>query len=214
MSAKDKASQAWSAWLGDLGTSARKSIRGELPRQTPADEDANAYKLWRSQLCAAAQEVVDGLVLTSATPAGDAVVDSEGVRFCLVECPDGEFPVLRVFRTAEALARRLQQLEGGDVTAWAFYGIPLPITQGPQRYVLLPDRQTGMSIPVRAGEAIQQVDLALLDEVVVQEDGFLGPPELAAATSKAKTRVPLKKPRKRLPPPLPDDGEAAEAPAE
>lgn len=93
--------------------------------------------------------------------------------FGLVECPEGDMPVLRQFRDAVALARHLGRLDGKDVVVWAFHGVFLPVTKGSPRLVVLPDG-TAVTVPRVPGEEPQIVPDPHADR---QEDGYLGPPE-------------------------------------
>ena len=99
---------------------------------------------------------------------------SEKCCYGLVECPEGELPVLRQFRDAASLARYLGRLDGTDTAVWAFHGVFLPVTKGPRRLVVLPDG-TAVTVPTSQGDEPRAVPDPNHDR---QEDGFLGPPEL------------------------------------
>lgn len=103
-------------------------------------------------------------------------------RYACVESDNGEFAKLRVFRSADALARYLAAAEGRDTVVWCFYGVPLRFTQGPTRYLFLPDGRTALTIPSSPDQPAIPVPA---DSVTtpIQDDGFLGPPYLAAAPS-------------------------------
>jgi hypothetical protein len=116
-------------------------------------------------------------VKAQASPRAPAVVP----QFCLVECPDGEWPVVKTFPTADALAQRVGELHGQDCVVWAFYGIPLRLTRGPRRHLLLPD---GTALPATWGGA-GRVSADQFTSADVQDDGFVGPPELSASAQRA-----------------------------
>jgi len=105
-----------------------------------------------------------------------------GMRYGVVECFSGEFPVLKMFKTAERMATYLKTLEGRDVVVWCFYGQNLPITVGPRRYVLMGDKT--VSVPI-GDESPTVVDTDSV-QVEIQDDGFMGPPELAQTPSKTQ----------------------------
>ena len=61
---------------------------------------------------------------------------------------------------------------------WCFYGVPLRFTVGPQRYLMMPDQNTALSIPLVKGAKLVRADADLIP-LEWQEDGFVGPPYLA-----------------------------------
>jgi hypothetical protein len=101
-----------------------------------------------------------------------AAVERNGNGYCMVEAPDGEFPTLRLFHTLEGLVERLTNLDGQDVVVFPFFGTPLPISTGPNRFLLLPN-----DLAVAITKQQQHVDLSE-EDVTVEESGFLGPPAL------------------------------------
>jgi hypothetical protein len=87
-----------------------------------------------------------GKTTKSQPVAGESVSEAAfqslaNAALCLVVCPDGEYPRLEVFSAIEGLTERMRELEGEDVTAFPFYGVPLPFTRGPHRFVYLPNGQ-------------------------------------------------------------------------
>jgi hypothetical protein len=66
-------------------------------------------------------------------------------EFCLVVAHDGDWPTLDIFSDVESLARRIRSLEGQQVNAFPFFGIPVPFTRGPDRFLQLP---SGVPHPV------------------------------------------------------------------
>lgn len=107
--------------------------------------------------------------------------------YCLVECPSGEWPMLKTYKKAEALARRLSELQKTDTVAWAFYGTPLPFTRLPHRYLRLPGNRQVVSIPADAKTLPQRLPVITLPELEDQSDGFIGPPELAETPESAES---------------------------
>lgn len=184
----DKSAQAWQQFLGMLTPTTRSAVQELEPRsplmpETPVsvtDEETDNYRAFRNTLSAHASGQLEEMAVV---PADEEVIepDEKLVRYCLVECPDGDWSMVRMFKQPEGLARRIGQLEGEDMVVWAMYGIPLRITKGPQRYLMLPDGQTALTIPVIEGGPVKQVDADLLDSLELQDDGYIGPPELAHA---------------------------------
>lgn len=184
---KQKKSEAGEVFLGTLTKRARaameRSAAGPLmcpPEPEPVDDDAElAGAAFVKTLTKAARSKLEAM---PAAPPPEAAVAAGGVpRYAVVECPDGEWAQLRTFKNYEGLARRLQQLEGTDTVVWCFYGVPLSITKGPQRYLELPGGTQKVLIPMFAGGPCRLVDADLLGKLAVQEDGYIGPPELATA---------------------------------
>ncbi len=165
----------------------------------PADDDLDDL---RSSLGPLARQSLDNMASRESAPEIDPIV----ARYHLVECPDGEMSHVTSLKTAESLARRIGDLEGEDMEVWAFYGIPMLLSRGPQRYLSLPDGEHAITIP-RGGMPIKTVDITLLTSVKGQEDGYLGPPMLANARVE---RVPPPKPKKIRQGPLGDDDDDEE----
>jgi hypothetical protein len=104
--------------------------------------------------------------------------------FCMVVCLDGEVPTLETFHTAEELAERMQGLVSEDAYVFPFLGIPLPFTEAPTRVLFLPD-DTAVAINAEGRAAIDAAaDHA--EDILLQEDYFLGPPELRVILSRTE----------------------------
>lgn len=191
-----KKSEAAEVFMASLSPKARAklcSVNTFAPAPTPesVDDDDETYgRAFVGTLSKAARSALfKGAVETqperTVTPKMDA---KGGPKYCLVESEDGEWPKLHVFKTAEAMARRLHEMEGKDVVAWAFYGVPLAITEGPQRYVVLPGN-SAVSVPMFDGGPCKVVDTDSLDNLTIEEAGYLGPPELRTAMPTAAEAV-------------------------
>jgi hypothetical protein len=94
-------------------------------------------------------------------------------KYHLVECRDGEMPMVSIHDTPEKLAHRLNYLDGEDMVVWAFLGLPVLLTKGPFRSLLLP-HNAAMSVTLQPGVYVSLEDR----ERIIQTDGYLGPPEL------------------------------------
>lgn len=196
---QDKQESGWQLFLDMLTPAARSAIQHKEPaklptpveHKVPTDEN-DQFAAFRSSLMPSTRERVDGLVSDERIEPVDIEPDTNAARYCLVEGPDGEWSSVRVFKTPEGLARRIGSMEGQDMVVWAFFGIPLRITKGPQRYLLLPDGQQAITIPLYDGGPVQFVDADLLSEREIQEDGFVGRPELAVGRM-PEPKMPSKK---------------------
>jgi hypothetical protein len=187
----------WEAFKQTLTEQARRYVE-EGPSALfapPLNDDEEAFERLVATLTPAAQ----AYVRAQALPRAPAVVP----QYCLVECPDGEWPVVKTFPTADVLAERICELQGQDCVVWAFYGVPLRLTRGPRRHLLLPD---GTSLPVTWGGA-GPVSAAPFTSADVQHDGFVGPPELSASAQRAPTEF-------DAPPPEPPVGHSVRVDAD
>lgn len=179
----ERKAQAWSFLLGGLSASARAMLMSEsvgsdglkvrMPPAPVIDEHVDAYSRLRGSLSTAAREDLDSQVDGEPEPESDA--DDDMARYCMFECMDGEWPVLREFKSVEGLVRRMVQLKDADMVVCPFFGIPLTFTQGPQRYLFLPGGVRAVSVPHYESGPSQIVPANLLEELPIQEDGYLGP---------------------------------------
>jgi hypothetical protein len=167
----------WEAFKQTLTEQTRRRLEEDplAPAAPPLSDDEEAFERLVAELTPEAQ----AYVRAHALPRAPAVV----AQYCLVECPDGEWPVVKSFPTADALAQRIGELEGKDCVLSAFHGIPLRFTRGPRRHLLLPD---GTALPVTWAGA-GRVPAAQFTSADVQDDGFVGPPELSAGARRAPT---------------------------
>lgn len=167
---------AYDRWFSSLSAKARRAI-SEAPPVAESDEEHD-YNCWRDSLSGRARDLVDAQAATAGEPVEPDDFDSGVVRYGLVECESGEYPVVRLFKSADAMARHLGKLEGRDVCAAAFYGYFLKIGRGPARLLQLPWRKALIAVPRDGLGPIHHVGADLV-EFDWQEDGFLGPPDLA-----------------------------------
>lgn len=183
----DKSRQAWDAFVATLSTDARLAANTNAaqalslsPVAIPEDCD-DEFQRFRSSLSTSAREALDRLAGAPPSEAEPSVTVQPS--YCLVESPDGGWATMRLFRTPEALAQRVGQLEGSDTVVWAVYGVPIPITTGMQRYLHLPDGQTSIMVPPYDGGPCRQVRTDLVEGLQIQFDGYVGPRELSETPS-------------------------------
>ncbi len=185
MSEKQKKSDAWELSMAALSSKARARMEAEEPEglklQTAIlgdeslDDEADAFLRFVDALSPRAAAAMLG---GPAPATYEKPIKDSNQRFGLVECVDGEWPVTRTYKKPETLGRRLCELEGKDAVVSAFYGIPLAITKGPQRYLLLPGGTQAITIPIVEGLPPNIVDAELVRHLEIEADGFIGPPEL------------------------------------
>lgn len=107
-------------------------------------------------------------------PVGEVAPNAAAFGYWIVECVDGEVPKIKGVKSATALAKYLSSAEGKDVYVFPFYGIALPVTQGPQRHLYLPDGVTALTIPTK-GNAVEEIDSdSLRKSVEMQTDYYFG----------------------------------------
>lgn len=157
----------WSTWTKSLPAASRQLF--DVPTTDDVEGDAE-FEAFRGAL---------GSFGDKLGPCDAASMSSEKPpRYGMIECWNGAWPVLRVFVNPYDMAKRLGAIDGQDVVVWAFWGSEIVFTEGPLRYLILPDG-TSLTVPRYQGMKIQRVDSSLVAGVSLQGDGFLGPPELA-----------------------------------
>lgn len=171
----------WATWLATLSPAAQAQITGAARPATVGDDDQQAFTAWEASLTEEARAALRGPVAV-----GTATPPPKDLRLSLMEFHDGQLPVLRVYSSAAALARRLQALQDQDVAVIPFYGKPLKFTKGPQRYLQLPDGDNVIMIPLVKGGPTTILEADLLNDPVYQEDWYIGPAELAYTTGPAE----------------------------
>ena len=160
----------WQKLLNTLDSDTRKTMENPeraRPRTIRGGEDGRSYYETMAEVDPGAD-----LVMDPDSPQARAWPKDGEPAYCLVECPDGELPSLRIFASLTGLLDRMYRLDGEDVSVWPFYGIPISFSQGTPRVIFPPDRKpmTIEANPKPVDEAEQKV--------TIQDDGFLGPPEM------------------------------------
>lgn len=185
-----KQKEAWIAFAAGLSPLANSALtRDEASpiaqvTATPDDEDVAAYN--------AVLEGLSPLARAALTKTGNYVaprpVSTDRARYCVVEAFDGDWPRLRVYRTPEAMAKRVQKLLGKDVSVYCYFGIPLKVSVGPDRFVELPNGYQAIDVPAFPGVApkIREIDT----DTVWEERGYVGPSYLATVQPTEAEEVP------------------------
>jgi hypothetical protein len=182
----DRQRAAWDYFSSALTPAARAALSAgggpfAVARQAPTagDDESDAYDTMVNGLTPAAVAALKPQDAGRGDEQAVAAEAAESARWGLVESPNGDWAVLRMFKTAEGLARRVGQLAGDDVVVWAFYGVPLVLSRGPQRYLALPGGDRVVKIPLADGLPAETVPASAAFGVRPQDDGFLGPTALA-----------------------------------
>lgn len=183
-----------------LTDATRRALKAGMRIKHPLDappveqlgEEYDDFAAYRAELSPETQRQLDELVPAAEDKVPDP--DVNAACFGMVEAENGEWAKMRLFPDVEALAMRLALQEGQDVVVWCFYGIPLKLSRGPQRYLMLPDGQNAVKIPMGAVGPVEFVDGSFLDSFEMQEDGFIGPPQLAEGSMPDLPAPPQAKP--------------------
>ena len=171
-------SKMWTRWTESLTLQAQHQLQGSATVASAGKPEINSgYQTFRDRLSPVAQEAL--------VDQGDDIEpewpDERQPAYCLVACPDGAAPTMRTFFTPEELTDALKKMDGEDIYAFPFLGIPLPFTESPARLLFLPDN-TAVAINAEGRVAISNADEE--DEVVLQDNCFMGPPELILKTTR------------------------------
>lgn len=189
-----KKNEAWEAMLAKLSKPARAAMSSSdnplvpVVPQVEQDDDGDAYQAFLAKLSPTARAAY---AAKTPEPQPAAGVEEASPRWGIVEATDGEWAKMRLFKTAEALAKRVQELEGTDTVVWCFYGLPLPLSKGPQRYLTMPSGKQLMQVPLYEGAPTKLVDADLLPHLEAEEAGYVGPRELSEAAPLAKEKIPV-----------------------
>lgn len=189
-----KKNEAWEAFLAKLSKPARAAMSAtenplvpSQPQPEP-DDDGEMFQRFLAKLSPTARAAYGG---KAPEPKPTAGVEEASPRWGIVEATDGEWAKMRLFKTADALARRVQELEGTDTVVWCFYGLPMPVSKGPQRYLTMPGGKQLMQVPLYEGGPCKLVDADLLPNLEAEEAGYVGPRELSEAAPQAKEQIPV-----------------------
>jgi len=186
----DKKSEATEAFLASLTSRAQDAVNtltaGPLHVTSPSVDDNTdeevSGRLFLHGLTGAAKAAITQLTNTKLPEPEppSTKVKAPAPQYGLVEVVDGEWPTLTMSPTVAGMVNRIQALEGKDVVVWPFYGIPLALSEGPQRYVVLPNG-TAVSVPLFDGGPSHTVPATKLQGISIESSGYLGPVELRPA---------------------------------
>lgn len=165
---------AWEFLLSELTPQTRAMMEGTSVETTDSSDDGESFDSVLDDLTPATREMLAGPIDPLAAPASLP----KGTSYGLFESPDGEWATVRMFRNAEDLARRISELEGQDIVVLPFVGIPLALTKGSPRHLLLPDNATAAAIPLAEGLPVELVSVRSIADKEIQEDGYLGHPAM------------------------------------
>lgn len=171
----DKASKGYNDWLANLPEQTHQLL---AERVLARDAQATEFNEWLGSLSSEAVGKLAEIQHPELTVETAADTPQANPRYGVVVCESGEFPIVKLFRTAESMAAYVGTLEGQDICVVCFHGQFLPITTGPPRFVVLGDQVVsvpcqGVKEPVVSGAG------RVLDDFEQQVDGFLGPVELS-----------------------------------
>lgn len=163
-STDNKKQLRWEKLLGKLSPATRARLSGSVTATVRSTEKSASRSLL-SQLSPVTQSLIEDYKSPT-----DRFPEGRVPKYCLVEAPDGDFPTMRMYTSAEAMACRVKELEGEDVVVMMFLGMPIPVTKGPHRIIVLPNNTFLCLDPV-----VRTIAAAAMDQdISVQEDGFLG----------------------------------------
>lgn len=188
-----KQQEAWNAFASGLSPLARTALTADkldpllITNEEDSDDATDAYQTVMAALSPGTSEA---LAKTGGGYVPPKQIAVEKAKYCLVEIPDGDWPRLRVYSTPEAMAKRITNLAGFDVSVWCYYGIPLKVSKGPQRFVELPSGYQLMRIPPFPGVEPTVVNTDEVDELTWEKRGFVGPSYLADALPTEADQVP------------------------
>lgn len=197
---KDKQTEAWNFWLSTLSNEAKDALNNKEPQKAELktkpihdyDDCSENYSVFRNCLSLEAKEALDKC---NAELSIENEIDTSTAKFGIVECPDGEWGMMRLYKTVEGLAKRVGQLENTDIVIWCFFGLPIQLTMGLPRYLLLPGGEKAVQIPLVPEAPCKIVSVDSLKNIEIQDDGFIGPPELAnTKIVQSKLEANIKKP--------------------
>ena len=198
------AQQTWDAWFNSL--SGTTKVAAELPYLSPGNpqpttkvtnDDEQNFKNNFGKLSSFARGIIQEETAAE-MPVGDVTPNASAFGYWIVECVDGEVPKIKGVKSPTALAKYLSSAEGKDVYVFPFFGIALPVTQGPQRYLYLPDGATALTIPAK-GNGVTEIDSELLRKnTEMQADYYFGSVEMRTSVVFKEDKKPVVRQAKPL----------------
>ena len=184
---------AWTAFIESLSPQARQQLLEPKPPLPPIAEENFAFQQLLDGLSPSASAAMAAGKAPLAEPAESFPPPPLVPRYCLVVVPDGERPTLRVAANLKALAHACNRLCNQDVHIFPFLGMPIRFTQGPQRLLVLPDHTLYAFYP----QISDTVDV--FSEVKIQDDWYIGEPDLTVESGYVHTPDGQRQPRSRPP---------------
>ena len=197
--------QTWSDWFSSLSTTTKIAaelpyapVTGTTPVAKVTCDDEQNFKNNFIKLSDFTRSLLQEET-TAEMPVGDVAPNPATFGYWIVECVDGEAPKIKGVKSPTALAKYLSSAEGKDVYVFPFYGTALPVTQGPQRYLYLPDGATAITIPIAKNGRVEEVDNEVLREnAKMQSDYYFGSVEMRTSVVFKEDKKPAQRSAKQL----------------
>lgn len=194
----------WTEWFASLSSVAKAAAQlpyapvTGIPTNNKVISDAeHHFNLNCGKLSNFTRNVLQEEIV-SEMPVGEVIPNPTSFGYWIVECVDGEAPKIKNAKTSVALAKYLSSAEGKDVYVFPFYGTALPVTQGPQRYLYLPDGATAVTIPIAKNGRVDEVDNDLLRDVKMQTDYYFGLVEMRTSVVFKEDKKPAQRQSNQL----------------
>lgn len=149
----------------------------EQPQLSPTRPKPPIYQKWLNSLPDEIRDVI------SDQPAEEEPEPPEPDSWWLVVANNGEWPTVQEFSTPDELVDAVQPLEGCDAVVLVFRGKRAQFTRKPHRYLMLPGENSGIPFFDTAAMGIPPQFDPVGVELVIQEDGYIGPAELTLTPS-------------------------------
>lgn len=170
-----KSELLWDQMFSNLSPEAKAAIGQQVTLAPAVSEEEMEFQSFHRAASQLGQQSLRRPTTPGEVFSQGLTPDSQHVvpGYWVVEQEEGENPTRKNFRNnVKALAEYLAKLKDKDVFVHIFYGVPLHFTKEPNRTLLLLDNTAVQFQP------IVRMLKGLTDAVEVQEDGFMGPPEL------------------------------------
>ena len=189
-----------------------------IPTERPSVENP-VFKDFMEELPVGVQDALGGQVAPTW-----AEHFPTGPKWCLCEVDSSGFPRVRIFHTLELMLARMTSLEGEEVAAWPFYGMPMRFTKTHaklgRRFLYLPGEENVVMVvndPLEPPRIISRDEAEVL-ELEFQEDGWLGEPWVVEPSPDGPTVLPgpseearpVRRKKKRKLPPEEESGDPAD----
>lgn len=184
--------QTFKAFLKNLASKSPPS-----PPSPASDESERDYQSWFQLLPSSRRQSLKRLEKPP-QPSGPSLqkeLEQQGAKWHLVVDGDIDGPVTLVFDDPEEIPRQLAEYEGQDIYVFCYYGLQVPFSQAPWRYVFTPDGRI-LEYDEKYNRVRQLHVSEIAEGVELQKDGFMGSDELVEPLSEDAMR--------KLSPPKPE----------